>query len=246
MLFDLWETLLNDPPERSRARQLARATKVQQSLQTFEIEVSLETIDEALLRVLTSLTRMQFEGRDVDPAGRVALLTEAMGTLPLPPAGLQSLEDAVCGIEPNHYPQLAPHALETLRQVRSLGLRTGLICNAGYTTSPTLRRMLDHYRLTPHLETLAFSDELRLAKPATAMFRHALRSLDVEATDAAFIGDSPHSDVFGARSAGLALAVQIGRRQQEGIEPDAYIDDLSELTGVLERHGLLYQPVDRS
>ena len=59
----------------------------------------------------------------------------------------------------------------------------------------------------------------------------------VEPPAAAYVGDSPHNDIFGARQAGL-LAVQIGHRdapprtgftESDGARPNAYIDSLSEL-----------------
>jgi putative hydrolase of the HAD superfamily len=111
-------------------------------------------------------------------------------------------------------------------------LKTGLVSNAGITTSPTLRVMLTHYGLLAHLDALIFSDELCLAKPSLGMFTSALDALEVAGEDAVFVGDSARHDVIGARAAGMRT-VQIGGRVVEGIEPDARVTSLPELLDVL-------------
>src|SRR5690606_40427689 len=94
--------------------------------------------------------------------------------------------------------------------------------------------VLAHYGLSPHLDVMVFSDQLGYAKPDPRIFHRALDGLGLTAADCAFVGDNPHTDIHGAQSAGL-FAVQVGAKQRDGVTPDARIEDLTELLGVLER-----------
>jgi HAD superfamily hydrolase (TIGR01509 family) len=142
------------------------------------------------------------------------------------------LEEAICTMPEGLYPARMDGAVETLTALKALGLKTGLISNAGVTTAPTLRAMLDHYELLPLLDVLVFSDEAQSAKPSLAVFEAALSALEVDGADAVFVGDSPLHDVAGARAAGMRTVV-IGHKQVDGLDPDARIDDLPSLLNVL-------------
>ncbi len=119
-----------------------------------------------------------------------------------------------------------------------MGLRTALVSNAGFTTAPSLRLLLDHHGFRPYLDVLVFSDELGLAKPASRTFQHALAGLGCDAKAAAFVGDTPYNDVFGSQSAGL-FAVQLGAKARDGIRPEAQIETLADLIPALRAHALL-------
>src|SRR5690606_31277897 len=124
--------------------------------------------DAALVRVSRALTDMHDLGRDVDATGRVELFATELETATgyRPDESLfDGLEEAICTISPGLYPAVVAEAQETLRRIKALGLSTGLISNAGTTTAPTLREMLEHYGLMEHLDVLVFSDEVKLAKP---------------------------------------------------------------------------------
>jgi putative hydrolase of the HAD superfamily len=209
ILFDLWGTLILDPPERSRPRQLWRAEHVYETLINHDFDVDLTAVDAALVAAMRALGALQDQGLDLTTGGRASLFCDEL-----------------------------EQTLGLLLQTRASGLRTALVSNAGFTTSPYLRRMLDYYGLTPHLDVLVFSDEQGVAKPDTRLFTHALDGLGVSARQCAFVGDSPHNDVGGAQKCGL-FAVQIGRRDMDGVRPEARIDTLSELLPVLEQHGLV-------
>jgi FMN phosphatase YigB (HAD superfamily) len=60
----------------------------------------------------------------------------------------------------------------------------------------------------------------------------------VRAENAAFVGDAPHNDIYGAQGAGL-FAVQIGRRTHANVKPQAQINGLDELIPALRRAALL-------
>jgi FMN phosphatase YigB (HAD superfamily) len=133
--------------------------------------------------------------------------------------------------------------VETLAAVKDAGLATALVSNAGFTTAPALRSMLDAYGLTPYFDALVFSDDLLVAKPDARMFERAIEALGIGTSECVYVGDSPHSDVFGAQQAGI-FAVQIGPRTRDGITPDLHIDRLEELMPALSAHWSI-EPAER-
>ena len=239
VLFDLWETLIRDTPERGTPRRAWRAERVHAVLAAHGRDVELDTLLAALDATSHALTDLHDIGLDTD--SRAGLfddqLAKATGRR-APAAALPELEAVITVLNPDLAPGLAPHAIETLTALRALGLRTAIVSNAGFTTAPHLRSLLDHHGLTPHLEAILFSDELGVAKPDARIFRRALAALACEASAAAFVGDSPLNDVFGAQSAGI-FAVQIGAKARDGIRPEARIDGLHELLPTLQARGLL-------
>ena len=251
VLFDLWGTLIIDPEHRSQPRTVWRAENVAAVLGRAGVAVTAERALDALSKAGVELSALHDKGIDISAPGRVDLVLEHLGqTAALPGDAREELQAAICTMHPVHRPEPAPFAVESIRSVRELGLKTALVSNAGLTTAPSLRLMLDEYGLAPYLDACVFSDELELAKPNPRLFLDALDALGVEPPDAAFVGDSPHNDIFGARQAGL-LAVQIGHREapprtgyteSDGARPNAYITQLSELLPAIAEFAALPKP----
>jgi HAD superfamily hydrolase (TIGR01509 family) len=243
ILFDLWGTLIDDPEASSRPRQVWRAENVRAILARNGIALTFETADRALVAAGAALSALHDDGLDVSAEGRVDLFLRELGETPrLPASARAELMQAICTMHPVHRPRLGEGAAELMREVKGLGLGTALVSNAGFTTAPSLREMLDSYGIARHLDICVFSDELELAKPDARLFQTALHQLGVQASAAAFVGDSPHNDIFGARQAGL-LTVQIGHREapprtgyteSHGGLPDARISSLTELLPALK------------
>ena len=235
VLFDLWGTLILDPRELSAPRQAWRAANVQRVLCESGAECPVDEVNEALVGLIRGLNTLQDEGKDPGPLGRVDLFLELLrhpATAGLDTAVQQALLDAIAALEAEFAPRLAPGAVEALQRLKSAGIATALVSNAGVTTAPTLRWLLTEYDLLPHLDVLVFSDELGVAKPAPPIFQHALQALGVTAASAVFVGDAPHNDIAGAQATGL-FAVQVGDRTRDGVRPDAIISSLEELDAVL-------------
>jgi len=241
VLFDLWGTLVLDPAERSLPRQGWRAQRVREALALHNCRVDLDLIAAALNEAARALTALQDKGIDLMAGGRAGLFAELFernGGLPIPKSALPEVEEAIGEMPEAYQPVEAPLASQTLAAIKASGLATALVSNAGLTTSPHLRRLLRDFEMLPHLDYLVFSDELGVAKPHARMFSEALNGIGVPAEACAFVGDSPHNDIGGAKDAGL-FAIQIGSRHVNGITPDAHIQLLQELLPALrtsERH----------
>jgi putative hydrolase of the HAD superfamily len=106
-----------------------------------------------------------------------------------------------------------PEAVATVRALRALGIRVGVLTNG---PSGFQRRKLEVSGLGPELDAIAISEELGSAKPEQEAFEKALALLETGAGETAMVGDSLENDVLGAMNAGLAAAVWMpGRRTGE-------------------------------
>lgn len=101
---------------------------------------------------------------------------------------------------------IVPGALETLRALRALGLRLGIITNG---PSGLQRHKLRLLALEREVEAVAISEEIGAAKPDPAAYAAALELLGCAPGEAAMVGDSLENDVLGALGAGLAIAVWV-------------------------------------
>ena len=235
VLFDLWETLINDTPERARPRRAWRSSSVQTVLRRYDLEAGIDAIEAALDAAGAALSRLHDEGKDLTAGGRAHVfmtLLEAQAGSKVPDAAAESLEQVITAMPLDIAPVVAPFAVETVASIKRRGLATALVCNTGFTTTPHLLPMLAHYGLSSHLDVM-FSDKLGFAKPDTRIFAAALERIGLPPDRCAFVGDNPHTDIAGAQAAGL-FAVQVGDKHRDGIVPDARIDDLSQLAAVLD------------
>jgi len=132
---------------------------------------------------------------------------------------------------------VSEETLSVLRALRERDLSLGLVSNV--TLLPQLMRAdLDALGILPLLDETTFSSEVGTRKPDEAIFRSALGELGVDAADAVFVGDRLLDDVGGAQSVGMRTVLTREFRHEEprhDLEPDAVIERLDELPGVLDR-----------
>jgi len=125
-------------------------------------------------------------------------------------------------------------AQETLEALQARGLRLGLISNTVWPGAFHLAD-LDRWGLTPYLECTLFSADVGLWKPDRRIFHMALEALDLAADEAAYVGDHPYFDVYGAQQAGLkgiwlrSDEWEDWKPQGLTIAPDATLSSLPEL-----------------
>jgi putative hydrolase of the HAD superfamily len=111
--------------------------------------------------------------------------------------------------------QLFPDTLPTMRGIRRLHGRVGIVSNF----DGRLLQLCDGLGLTPHVDSIVMSSRVGFAKPDPRIFRCALSALDVRANETLHVGDSRAEDVEGARAAGLR-AVLIDRDGEQTAAPD--------------------------
>jgi putative hydrolase of the HAD superfamily len=109
-----------------------------------------------------------------------------------------------------------------LEALQARGLRLAVISN----WDERLRPLLGRLGLEAFFETIVVSCEVGAVKPSPAIFRAALRELDLEAAEVLHVGDSQIADVEGARATGMR-ALRI-RREGE-LEGEHDVRSLEEI-----------------
>jgi putative hydrolase of the HAD superfamily len=126
-------------------------------------------------------------------------------------------------------------AAPTLTRLRTLGLRIGLLSNTHWPRS-FHERFLERDGLAELIDARVYTSELSFQKPNAAAFRAALDAVGVEDPAAAvFVGDRPWDDISGAKRVGMRAVLRRNPLvEQHDVEPDATIDRLPELVGVVQ------------
>ena len=99
--------------------------------------------------------------------------------------------------EVHHNFELYEDTLPVLAELRSYGLKLGLVSNTGRD----LEEFVAHHRLS--VDVAIGSRAFGRTKPHRAIFGAALERIGVEPAAAAMVGDSPVDDIEGARALGM-------------------------------------------
>ena len=114
--------------------------------------------------------------------------------------------------------ELYEDALPVLGELRTHGLKLGLVSNTGRD----LEAFVEHHRLD--VDAVLGSGAFGRTKPHPLIFHAVLERLGVEPSAAAMVGDSPEDDVEGARAAGIAVAFLLDRENRYPELPDRLPD----------------------
>jgi putative hydrolase of the HAD superfamily len=90
--------------------------------------------------------------------------------------------------------------IETLCQLRSKGVKVGVVTNA---FKKDYDQILQKLNWTDYFDVVVGIDSCNKAKPDSMIFLYAVNKLDVRPEEAIFIGDSIKHDYEGAKKAGL-------------------------------------------
>lgn len=134
--------------------------------------------------------------------------------------------------------QLLPGVRETIPALAGEGYRLGIISDTSLTPGRLLKHFLEVDGLLRHFSSLTFSDVTGYTKPDARMFESTLAELGVKAGQAAHVGDTPRTDIAGAKAAGMLSIRCAGAVDHE--EPpaaDFVIRDHGEIPGLLARSG---------
>jgi putative hydrolase of the HAD superfamily len=126
-----------------------------------------------------------------------------------------------------HHFDLFDDVEPTLDDLRTRGLKIGLLSN----TARDLDVFIDHHGLV--VDAVLTSRAHGKTKPHESIFHRMLELLDVEAGDAAMVGDTVEDDIDGARAVGM-YAVLLDRDNRH---PEI-ADRLTDLRGLSARLGL--------
>ena len=241
--FDLWQTLLVDNRELGLTRGEARLGGVSRILADSGEEFEAERINEAYWDCYRKCVAVREDLLDVSFDEQIAIFIESIS----PGLGQRLGADAVAAIARVYadsfleYPPPAHgDAVDVLHSVRAMGLRIGLISNTGMTPGTTFRTYLANNRMLEYFDTLTFSDEVKMSKPAKEIFLMTLRSLNAAPGQTVHVGDSIRNDVAGARKCGLKTVWITGFSERDdpsdpATEPDETVDGLAAVVPAIKR-----------
>jgi putative hydrolase of the HAD superfamily len=220
VLFDALGTLLQLQPPWPLLKRLAFARN--------GIDIPETSAKEAMLAEMAYYRAHHREGFD-EPSlaalrSRCAQVVRE-GVPPLRELPLESVTELLLDslrFEP--FPDAAP-ALAVLRTAR---VRTAVVSN----WDCSLPEVLAGVGLGGAVDAIVTSAEVGAAKPEPGIFEAALERIGSRPDRALFVGDSPETDVLGAREAGIA-AVLLDRSASADNESGEVIFSLAELPGLV-------------
>jgi len=134
--------------------------------------------------------------------------------------------------------QLLPGVRETIPALAAAGYRLGIISDTSLTPGRLLLTYLESDGLISYFSTFTFSDETGFPKPDPRMFKRTLETLDARPEESAHVGDTPRTDIAGARALGmLAVRYAAAADHEEPPEADFVIRDHRELPDILASQG---------
>ena len=245
--FDLWETLITNTPEVSRAQQRLRLSRMESILVAHNHTAEAERIEHAYRSSWKRLHELYWSAhRDIPCRRHIEVFLGELGVdaAALQPSTVDELELAYATAAVEILPAVVTGAREVLEAVQKLGLRTGLISNTGRTPGYALREILIDLELAPNLDAMVFSDEHGVCKPTPSIFGQLRNLLGVDYNEMLFVGDNLHVDILGAKRCGMkavhfappvrgtAVAPDV---EHEEVVADATVGRLQELLPLLER-----------
>ena len=228
--YDFWETIAREAQETL----LERRTRAWSELLR-DSEVPPETVRRTFEETWRIHSEHWRAGKQFTPVMAVERAVEDLGVA-VPDALRSELVEAFADAGATADLIINEGLEETLSELKLRGVRTGIICDVGFTTGEQLREFLDRRGILTLFDGWAFSDEVGVYKPDPAIFARALYSLDdVPADRALHVGDLRRTDVAGARAIGMTSVRYRGANDDAEDLPDAdhVIDHHVQLIGIL-------------
>lgn len=130
-------------------------------------------------------------------------------------------------VDPRSY-QLFSETLSVLDLLAAQGIPCAIVSNF----DGLLVEILDHLDLRRRFQAVVYSGEAGVYKPDPRIFARATTALCVDAGNAVMVGDSPYSDIGGARAFGLR-AILIDRTGRHPGHDGEVATSLAELPSLL-------------
>jgi putative hydrolase of the HAD superfamily len=130
---------------------------------------------------------------------------------------------------------LMPGAESVLAELRGAGIRTGIVTN-GY--SEVQHGKIRYHGLEPQVDFVLVSEDAGSHKPHHGIFEQALEQAGTQPEQTVFVGDTPHTDIEGARAIGM-IPVLIDPKDNhkdnlpDHQTPDLRIKELNELLALV-------------
>jgi len=202
--LDLWGTLLDDKqsPSDTIVHSESRQNFLRDELQKIGYEISPEQMRAAYKTAWKYFDDLWAKQIAFDAAGGLREMLRYLD------AGLSTerFEYVLKYFEETHQdPQPLDGALETVKML-SKKYPLALISDTAWTPGRVLRQIFARYEILKCFRVLIFSGEVGKTKPHPQMFRLALDGLGVAPQQCLHVGDLQHTDIAGAKAAGMPTA----------------------------------------
>jgi FMN phosphatase YigB (HAD superfamily) len=139
--FDLWETLLLERDGYNARRSSVRCRNLANALKELGVEISVENVNFALKKTISSLLKVWDTSKDVAHLHQIQLLMKHLFGVSVVVKGewVVLLSSAYVSAFIEAPPYLNPDAHEVLQWLKSQNKYVGLICNTGLTPGFEIR-----------------------------------------------------------------------------------------------------------
>jgi putative hydrolase of the HAD superfamily len=119
----------------------------------------------------------------------------------------------------------------TLAKLKKMGLKLGLITD-GYKSD--LEKILPKVGLQKFFDICVCGDTIGKRKPNPQVFKYALNQLNIQASEALYVGDRLDTDYLGAKRAGMTPILIRRENQKQEVASVPCITSLKEIFKLLE------------
>jgi len=233
VLFDFGDTLVQASPEYSQdncllclANDLAKngilvsLEDVKKAYETIYKEIhARNSLREVTYDVVLSRT-LSLCGYSLNPSGKaVAEAAEAF---------------MECWMQAKTMEKSVPFILRRLKEKYALGV----VSNLQY--SPAVRKTLERFGVADYFDAIIVSADVGWRKPSPKIFRKALQTMGISASETVYVGDELDHDVEGAKKVGMhtvLLKRPTTNMAASNVKPDVTINDWKELPKAIQTIG---------
>ena len=240
LTFDLWNTLYSDASLAGsivRPHRLALLTEV---LASRDVHPAEDQLLQAYRASFDAYMAAWTTGAHFGAREHVAFILDGFGAREARTAEERDQTERTVTAVENALSLAPPHLLpgvqETIPALAVAGFRLGIISDTSLTPGRVLKEFLKKDGLLDCFSAFTFSDETGFPKPDPRMFEVTLAGLGARPAEAAHIGDTPRTDIAGARALGMTTIRCAGSADHtEPPEADFVITDHREIPAILER-----------
>ena len=201
--FDMWETIIIEDRELGLKRAQLRIDGAAEALSLAGRPFQEERLWDAYWACAKTCSDIRVQERDIPFDDQVLIFIDAVEpglSADLPADTVQRIGRAYDHSFFDFPTPIHPDAFDTLFQLKQRGFNLGLISNTGMTPGSTVQTYMEQLGILRFFDTLVFSDQVRLAKPAKEMFYRALRGLNASPEATVHVGDDRMKDVAAAKA----------------------------------------------
>ena len=238
VFFDFWNTLITfDGEEVVEKMRQERANKFKEELTHHGYNFSQKKVWETLESMYSRCTKIRdTTHKELGDQEVTSLILKELGiesneiSLKLAEELAEIYSNALLSMKL----RLQTGASEVLEWLKENHFKTGILSNTSHGTTENI--LLEKFNIRQYFDSITFSCDVGVRKPATEIFNYALNSLSVRPDEAVHIGDTPEADILGAKQSGMK-AIYLNTKNkpypEELSQPDFTVQELAQIPNVL-------------